>query len=247
MLSGIGPHAELEGLGITTLVDLPGVGRNLQDHILVTGLCFEAKGTMRPPNNNLSGSTVFWKSRPELAVPDLMYNPFFVPYVTDEIAAKYPIPPKTFSLMPALVRPQSRGYLRMTTAKHDGPLEIQPNFLKERADVDALVTGIEIGLEIASQPAFREWIKAWVVPTSRMGREETASFLRSACNSYSHPVGTCAMGSGGEAVVDAELRVHGIEGLRVADASIMPSIPSANTNAACVLIGEFVSQRIAPG
>jgi hypothetical protein len=84
-----------------------------------------------------------------------------------EIAAQYPIPPNSFGIVPALVRPQSRRYLRLKTAGHDGPLEIQPNFLAEQADVDALVAGIELGLEIASQPAFRDLIKRWVAPAMR--------------------------------------------------------------------------------
>jgi choline dehydrogenase len=135
----------------------------------------------------------------------------------------------------------------MKTAKHDGPLEIQPNFLAEQADVDALVAGVELGLDIASQPAYRDLIKRWVVPPRRMSREETVAFVRRSCSSYFHPVGTCAMGSGREAVVDAELRVHGIEGLRIADASVMPTIPSANTNAPAVMIGEFASRLLVDG
>jgi choline dehydrogenase len=135
----------------------------------------------------------------------------------------------------------------MKTARHDGPLELQPNFLSEQADVDALVAGVELGLDIASQPAFRDLIKRWVAPPRRMSREGTVAFIRRSCSSYFHPVGTCAMGSGREAVVDAELRVHGIEGLRIADASVMPTIPSANTNAAVVMIGEFAAERASSG
>jgi choline dehydrogenase len=244
LLSGIGPQVELQQLGIDTIVDLPGVGRNLQDHILLTGLCFEAKQPLPPPNNNLAGTTFFWKSRPELTVPDLKFVSLAIPLVSAEIAAQYPIPPNAFSIIPGLVRPQSRGYLRMKTAEHNGPLEIQPNFLKEQADVDALVTGIELGLDIASQPAFQNLIKRWVAPPTRMSRGETVAFLRRACSTYFHPVGTCAMGSGSNAFVDAELRVRGVEHLRIADASVMPTITSANTNAPTVMIGEFASQKL---
>jgi choline dehydrogenase-like flavoprotein len=247
LLSGIGPHADLERLGIDTVVDLPGVGRNLQDHVLLAGLCFEAKRPLPPPNNNLAGSTFFWKSRPELGVPDLMFLPVQVPFVSDEIRAQYPIPPNSFSIVPALVRVRSRGYLRMKTARHDGPLELQPNFLSEPADVDALVAGVELGLDIASRPAFRDLIKSWIAPAQRMSREDTVAFLRRSCSSYYHPVGTCAMGSGKEAVVDAELRIRGVEGLRIVDASVMPTIPSANTHAAVVMIGEFASRLLVAG
>jgi choline dehydrogenase len=137
----------------------------------------------------------------------------------------------------------------MKTARHDGPLEIQPNFLAEQADVDGLVSGIELGLDIASRPAFRALIERRVAPVMgpSLSREEALTFLRRACTSYCHPVGTCAMGSGREAVVDAELRVHGVDGLRIADASIMPTITSANTNAPCVMIGEFAARRIMSG
>jgi choline dehydrogenase len=110
-----------------------------------------------------------------------------------------------------------------------------------------LVAGIELGLDIASQPAFRDLIKGWVAPTKRMNREETVAFVRRACSTYFHPVGTCAMGSGREAVVDANLRVRGVEGLRIADASVMPTIPSANTHAAVVMIGEFASRLMVAG
>src|SRR5205807_5578572 len=98
-----------------------------------------------------------------------------------------------------------------------------------------------------SQPAFRHLIKRRVAPPRRMSREDSVAFLRRSCSSYFHPVGTCAMGSGQEAVVDAELRVRGALGLRVADASVMPTIPSANTNAPVVMIGEFASRLLVAG
>jgi choline dehydrogenase len=246
MLSGIGPHLELKRLDIKTVVDLPGVGRNLQDHVLVAGLCFEPKDSLTPPSGNLCGSAAFWKSRPDLRVPDLMFVVVQGPFLSDEIRARYAIPEEVFTILPALVRPQSRGFVRMKSAKHDGPLEIQPNFLAERADVDALVSSIEIGLDIASRPALRQLIERRVAPVKGQGlsRDEIVTFLRRACVSYWHPVGTCAMGSGRDAVVDADLRVHGVDGLRIADASIMPTITSANTNAPCVMIGEFAARRI---
>jgi choline dehydrogenase len=127
----------------------------------------------------------------------------------------------------------------------NGPLEIQPNFLAEQADVDALASGVELGLDLASQPAYLDLIRRWIVPANRMSREHTVEFCRQTCSSYLHPVGTCAMGQDREAVVDAELRVHGVDGLRIADASVMPTIPAANTNAASIMIGEFISRVLA--
>jgi choline dehydrogenase len=159
LLSGIGPREELAPLGIATAVDLPGVGRNLQDHPLLGGLCFEAKRPLPPPRHNLAGSVALWKSRPDLAVPDLEFLPVQVPFTSDEIAARYPLPPNVFSIVPCLLRVQSRGALRLRTPEPDGPLEIQPNFLAEPADVDALVAGVELGLDLASQPAYRDLIR----------------------------------------------------------------------------------------
>jgi choline dehydrogenase-like flavoprotein len=246
LLSGIGPHDDLERLGIHTVVDLPGVGANLQDHPMAAGLCFEAKHPLPPPNNNLAGSTFFWKSRPGLGRPDLMFLSVQFPLVSHEIGAQYPIPPNAFAIIPNLVRVRSRGYLRMKTAEPNAPLEIQPNFLAEQVDVDALAAGIELGLDIASQPAFRALIKRRVAPPRRLSRGATVAFIRRSCLSYHHPIGTCAMGLGREAVVDAGLRVRGIEGLRIADASVMPTIPSANTQAPTVMIGEFASSLLVP-
>src|SRR5262249_46912356 len=176
-----------------------------------------------------------------------MVLPAQAPLVSDEIAARYPIPPNAFAIFPCLVRPRSRGALRLRTKEPDGLLEIQPNFLAEQADVDALAAGVELGLDLASQPAYRDLIKRWIVPPRRMSLEGAAAFVRRSCVSYLHPVGTCAMGSGREAVVDAELRVRGALGLRIADASVMPAIPSANTNAPSIMIGEFASRLLVAG
>jgi choline dehydrogenase len=176
-----------------------------------------------------------------------MVMPGQVALVSDEIAARHPIPPNAFVIVPCLVRPRSRGYLRLRTADPNGPPEIQPNFLAEQADVHALAAGVELGLDLASQPAYRELIQQWVVPPTRMSREPTVAFVRRSCTSYFHPVGTCAMGPGREAVVDAELRVRGVLGLRIADASVMPTIPSANTNAPSIMIGEFASRLLVVG
>src|SRR5262245_30742202 len=162
----------------------------------------------------------------------------------DLITTRYVIPPNTFAIFPCLVRPLSRGYLRIRSTEPNGPLEIQPNFLAEQADVDALASGVELGLDLASQPKYLDLIKRRIVPAKRMSREHTVEFARQTCLSYLHPVGTCAMGQDTEAVVDSELRVSGVDGLRIADASVMPTIPAANTNAASIMIGEFVSRLL---
>ncbi|HKA87660.1 MAG TPA: GMC family oxidoreductase N-terminal domain-containing protein, partial [Haliangiales bacterium] len=247
LLSGVGPHTDLGPLGIDAVIDLPGVGRNLQDHLWIRSLCFEAKHPLPAPNYNFAGSAGFWKSRPALDRPDLMVMPAQVPLVSDELAARYAMPPNAIGMLPCLVRPQSRGALRLRSADPGSPLEIQPNFLAEQADVDALATSVELGLDLAAQPAYRDLIKRWIIPPRRMSRQDTVAFVRGYCMSYLHPVGTCAMGQGPEAVVDATLRVRGIEALRIADASVMPTVPSANTNAPTIMIGEFASRLLVAG
>lgn len=244
MLSGIGPADELRRLGIPVVANLPGVGQNLQEHPILAGLCFEARETLPPLNNNLEGSTLFWKSQPSLAVPDLMFVSVQIPYVSPEIGQAYPPTPNSFCIAPGLMRVESRGYLRLTSADPDGALEIQPNFLADDRDVEALLTGIELGMDLADQPAYKEIIGNWIAPRVRMNRAESLWFLRNSCLPYFHPVGTCAMGPGSQAVVDSRLRVHGIEGLRVADASVMPTITSANTNAPTVMIAEAAASFI---
>jgi len=244
MLSGIGDADELKQLGIDPQISLPGVGKNLQDHILLAGMCYETFEPLGSPNNNLCGSQAYWKSNQQLSVPDLMFLPIHAPFLSAEIVQKYPVPENYFCLVPGLVQPKSRGYVKMKTARYDGPLEIQPNYITDPADLEALVRSVEIGLELADQPVFKSLIKRLAAPLSLKNRNEIVAFVRDAVSSYYHPVGSCAMGSGPEAVVDSKLRVHGVTGLRVADASIMPSITSANTNATSMMIGEFASKEI---
>jgi choline dehydrogenase len=132
----------------------------------------------------------------------------------------------------------------MKTALVGGPLIIQPNFLADQQDLEALTDAVEMCLDLSEQPAFKKIIKKRVTPDQIKNRREVQDFIRDACSTYFHPVGTCAMGSGVSAVVDDELRVHGISGLRIADASVMPQITSGNTNAPTLMIAEFVSNLI---
>jgi len=238
MLAGIGDSARLRSIDVKPVVDLPGVGRNLQEHVILGGLCFESRDPLPEVNNNLEGSICFWPSNANAETPDLMFIPVQIPYVSSEIANAYPVPENAFCLAPGLVNVKSRGHVRLTTAKPDGPLEIQPNMLADQADLDALVRGVEIGLELASQPSLRTLIGSWIAPPNRLDRKAVIEFVRMSAMPYFHPVGTCAMGTDPWAVVDPELRVHGVDGLRVADASIMPVITSTNTNAPTVMIAE---------
>ncbi|QDL93526.1 choline dehydrogenase [Paroceanicella profunda] len=238
MLSGLGRADELKALGIAPVADLPGVGRNLQEHIILGGMIHEANAPMEPFNANLEGSTFFSKSRGDLALPDLMFVSIQIPYLMPELAAANPVPPNAFTIAPGLVGMQSRGYMKMLSDRHDGPLEIQPNLLGEPADMDALVAAVELGQELAQQPGFRDLIRSPVVPKPGMTRAQKEEFVRMSCSTYFHPVGTCRMGTDAEAVVAPDLKVHGIGRLRIADASVIPNITGANTNVPSILVGE---------
>lgn len=249
MLSGIGPADELKGLGIDPVVDLAGVGRNLQEHILLGGMIYEATGELAPFNNNLEGSTFFSRSHAGLDRPDLMFVTMQIPYLMPHLAGTYPLPPNAFTLSPGLVGVKSRGHVRMLSDRHDGPMEIQPNLLRAPEDQAAMLAGFDLGLEIADQAGFRALAKARVAPKpGRLSREEKMSFIRQTASTYFHPCGTCRMGVDAMAVTDpATLKVRGVEGLRVADASVFPSITSANTHVPSILIGEVASDMILAG
>ena len=240
--SGIGPAAHLRAVGVEVRHDLPGVGRNLQEHPILGGMCFAAREPLPPLNNNLEGSSAFWRSRPELTVPDLQYVAVQIPYVSPEIGAQFPVPPNAFCLAPGLMTVASRGFLELTGP--EGAVRIQPNMLAAPEDLDALVASVEIGLELAAQPAFAKLVERRVAPGADTSRAALVDFVRNSAMPYFHPVGTCAMGVHEEAVVDPQLRVRGIDGLRVADASVMPTIPSANTNAPTVMIAEKAADLI---
>lgn len=243
MLSGIGEARELSKLGIKTKVDLPGVGKNLQDHPLIS-VTYEAKVPLGEFTYNLGGSNLYWKSSPAALKSDLMLVPVQVGIETDESKRAYPVPPNAFSVFVTLINVKSRGYLAMKSAAHDGPLEIQPNLVHEPEDMAALASAIELCMDLASQPALSNIIKSWVTPAKRLSRQEIIAFVKDACSTYFHPVGTCAMGVGKEAVVSPELNIYGVEGLRIADASIMPKITTGNTNAPTLMIGEFAAKLI---
>ena len=243
MLSGIGNAIELQKLNIDTRIDLPGVGKNLQDHPLIS-MMYETKEPLGNLTYNLGGSNLFWRSTPSLHKADLMLVPIQTGIATEEIAKKYPLPPNAFSVFVTLIDVKSRGEIKMKSGAHDAPLDIQPNFLQDPDDFKALEKAVELCMELATQPALSNIIKRWVAPDKLIGREEIKSFIMDACSTYFHPVGTCAMGNSKDTVVNNELKVHGVEGLRIADASIMPQITTANTNAPTLMIGEFAAELV---
>jgi choline dehydrogenase len=259
LLSGIGPADQLRALGIPVVVDLPGVGQNLQDHLDVAvayactepiswgTLSAEAENVYRasrkgPLSSNGPEAGGFLKTRPDLPMPDLQFH--FSPGWSVGYGTERPVG-HGFAFWPALLRPQSRGYLALRSPDPFSPPLIQPNYLACAADIDVLVEGIGIARRLASTPAFASVLGDEIQPgPAAQSPAELRAYIRSHASTVYHPVGTCKMGSDRLAVVDAQLRVHGLSGLRVADASIMPNIVNGNTNAPAILIGEKLAELV---
>mgnify|MGYP001598083379 FL=1 len=242
MLSGIGDAEELRGLGIKPIVHSPNVGRNLRDHILLGGCVWEYKDAL-PPRNNLAECTLFWKSDARLKVPDLQPFQIEVPFVTDTIAKQYQIPKAAWTLAPGLVQPRSTGRVKLMSSDFRAAPNVDPNYLAEPEDMKALLRCVELCREIGNAREMADFVKREVVP-GPLDAGAMENFVRNATGTYFHLVGSCAMGSDPGSVVDAKLRVRGVRGLRVADASVMPNITTGNTMAPSVIIGERLAQIV---
>jgi choline dehydrogenase len=249
MLSGVGDAAELRKCGIAPIVDLRGVGRNLQDHVLVSGVVYRYKGKIadRPADSNGVEAEVYLSSGVDNNPIDIGLVLEQFPIATPDAAARFAAPPKEgFTIAPALVQPTSRGQVRLASADwRDAPV-IEPNYLGTDHDVNAVVKAIEAARELGRQSAFDPMREAEVVPGPQAAsRQDMIDFARIASASFGHAVGTAKIGADADAVVDSKLRVHGLRGLRVADASVMPSIISGpGTNAASYMIGGRAAELI---
>ena len=240
MLSGLGDAAELRSLGIAPVEDLKGVGRSYHDHVLLSGVAFEYRGKMpdRSADSNAVEAEAYLSSGVDNGGVDLALILEQLPAVTPEAAARFGAPPAdTFVIAPALVRPESRGIVRLTSSNWQDPLVINGNYLGTDRDLEAIVRGIELARELGGQRAFDGVRAREVVPGPKATRSELRELAQLASSSFGHPTGTCRIGTDKLAVVDPELRVHGIQNLRVADSSVMPSVPAAATSAAAHMIG----------
>lgn len=239
-LSGIGNATELRALGIDIVADLPGVGENLQDHLLVS-VIYEAKQPLAAPNHQMLESQLFWKSDPRLVGPDLqplfMHLPYYAPGMEG--------PANAYTLCAGIIRPASRGTIKLTANDPAAPLHVDPNYLAEEADMKSLLAAVQLCRQIGEAPALADWREREVFPGPAVTSEaDLRDFIRRAAVTYHHMAGTCKMGVDSLAVVDPELRVYGVQGLRVADASIMPLVTSGNTNAPSIMIGEKAADMI---
>jgi choline dehydrogenase len=273
MLSGIGAADELRALGIDAVHDLPGVGKNLQDHVD----CVMSWECTRPITlysdlraDRLAVSMVegmllgrgilttfpyeagaFLKSRADLLAPDIQLH--FMPALEKTANLHFPSPLRRksseinhgFTLRVGPVNPQSRGEITLRSSDPSAQPRIRANYLETEFDRRTMINGIRMTRDIIAQKAFDPYRGIELAPGPGAATDDDLlAWLRATAMTTFHPVGTCKMGSDPMAVVDARLRVHGIEGLRVADASIMPVISSGNTNAAAIMIGEKCAEFV---
>lgn len=245
MLSGIGDTHQLKEHGIQTVVDAPEVGKNFQDHILHGGCIWEPKEYV-PHRNSATNASGFIKSSPDLASPDINLVQIELPYASDVIAKEYSPPKTSWALCSGLVAPKSRGEVRLRSAKAEDRPIVDARFLSHPDDVRALAYGIEVCREIGNSAAMKDFVTREVAPGKKLQGKAMEDFVRNGATTYFHQSGTCRMGNDSKAVVDAKLRVNGIENLRIADSSIMPRIASVATMATCVLIGERMADILMP-
>ncbi len=261
-LSGVGPADHLRKLGIDVVADLPGVGQNLHDHLMVPvryETTADAGHTSTAPhyiggmlrdflfNKGWFGKTfleggAFVKTRAEEPIPDLQFFglPWAYPEPNDDGPKKGVISKKpSFTVLAGMIYPKSRGEVRVTSTDPNAAPLIDPHYLEEPDDMRVMVRGLEIARAVAGEAAFKRYVIAERTPgPSCSSRQQLEAHIRMFGKTIYHPVGTCKMGNDPLAVVNHELEVHGVAGLRVADASIMPKIVGGNTNAPSIMIGE---------
>jgi choline dehydrogenase-like flavoprotein len=261
MLSGIGPADHLRAVGVDVVHDLPGVGGNLHDHPYIVCVWtsklggslyggdhprYLAEWLLRrsgPLTSAVAEAFAFVRSRPGLPAPDLQFHfapAYFVENGFDEFDGH------AFTLGPVLLTPKSRGEVRLRSADPTAKARILTNSLAEPEDVAALVAGMRLAREIAATGPLAEAVGEELFPGPDVGDddEDLEADLRRRLELLYHPVGTCRMGDGEDAVLDPELRVRGIEGLRVVDASVMPVIPGGNTNAPTIMVAERAADLV---
>jgi choline dehydrogenase len=268
MLSGIGPADHLREMGIDVVHDMAGIGQNLSEHpIAHTTVKTASRDTFTkhfrfdratlnvlrwallrngPFASNGAYANIFVRTDPRLDRPDIQIICAAIGFDAELwFPGATPPPIHRYTVSPAMLHPQSRGWVKLRSADPDHPPRIRFNMLSERAEVEALIAAIKAMRDIYAQEPLNSMLAGGHWPDDSVRTDaEIEAFLRKATGPQHHPVGTCAMGTGPEAVVDAQLRVRGIEGLRVVDASVMPELPSGNTNIPTIMIAEKASDLI---
>jgi choline dehydrogenase len=239
MLSGVGPRSHLAMFGVEVLADLPGVGANLHDHP-VANLVYGAVRPLPPGRHNHAEAVGLLRSDPALDAPDLQFV-----FVAGQGLIPSAGGPESYTIGVALMLPRSRGTVRLASAEPGAHPVLDPGYYSDDRDLATMVAGLRIAREVGRACALHPWRGAELGPGP--GVDDDAglrAYARRTLVPYMHLVGTCRMGEDDMAVVDTDLRVRGIGGLRVADASVIPAIPSANTNATVYAIAERAAELI---
>jgi choline dehydrogenase len=240
MHSGIGDRAELERHGIPMLQHLAGVGRNFQDHVSF-GCTWEYAEPIAPRSSG-SEATLYWKSRPDLDAPDLLFCQVEFPVPSDRTAARG-VPAHGWTMFAGLAQPASRGRLRLQSADPRAPVAIDADFLSHPADMATARACVRLCRALGNAPAFRPFVRGEAMPGDLEG-DALDLYIRDAAVTYWHQSCTAKMGRDAMSVVDATLKVYGVDGLRVADGSVMPRVTTGNTQAPCAVIGERAAEMI---
>jgi choline dehydrogenase len=236
LTSGIGPPSDLRSVGIDVKADLPGVGANLFDHPM-SGVVYRSARPVPPGQNNHGEALGLVRSDPDVGMPDLQIMFVDVPLRAETLPG--PAIGEGYTLATSLMLPRSRGTVRLASAEPGAPPLIDPNYYADSRDLHTFAAGLRAAREIGRAAALNQWRGDEVLPGPGVNHDASLrAYLRHNLKTYAHPGGTCRIGTNGGAVVDTGLRVRGIDGLRVADASVMPSPPSANTNATVYAIAE---------
>ena len=250
MRSGLGPGAALKALGISVRRDLPGVGRNLQDHLLAAGNLYRAREALPPTATQHSEALTYIHAgaqTPEDA-PDLVVACVTLPVVSETLAAniRVPAPGAGYTLMFGITHPRSRGHLTIASADPHAKPIIDPDYLSEAEDRSLLLEALDWARRLGGADAYAPWRGEELLPgPGDLASEDTRlAFIEHAAFTHHHPVGTCRMGTDPDAVVRPDLSVTGVPGLRIVDASILPSLTTGPVNAAIVAIAERASDLL---
>lgn len=239
MLSGLGDRDDLARHGIPLVRHLPGVGRNLQDHVSF-GCTWEYREPMAPRNSG-SEATLYWKSKPDLDAPDLLFCQVEFP-VPSERTALRGVPAHGWTMFAGLAHPHSRGQVRLKSADPSASPVVDANMMSDPLDMEAARACVQLCRDLGNSDAFMPYVSREAIPGA--GSRIDDSFIRDAAVTYWHQCGTAKMGLDEMSVVDATLAVHGVEGLRVADGSILPKVTTGNTQAPCAIIGERAAEML---
>ena len=238
MQSGIGDEAELKRVDIPLLQALPGVGRNLHDHPSFG--CVWEKTDKALPDAPRSQTACFWKTTAALEAPNFYTYTIQGPIVSPENAGRFKPPAASWSLVIGM-RPKSRGSIHLTGSDPADPVRIDANYLGDPQDLKDLIAGLSMAREIGNSTALRAFTGREIAPGS-LDAAELERFFRDGLVTFWHQCGTAKMGSDAMSVVDGKLKVYGVDGLRIADASILPRVTTGNTMAPCVVIGERAAE-----